>query len=552
MIKPLFGFDKSRISPLAALLAVLILALSFASAALLPIYVDEFVWRFAHRAAIDGGVDIAGSDICGPNTIAYPPWFMMPVRWFSAVTNQALATPGLVRATGVACAAAWLALLAYLIRRLFPDRSDRLRQATLAAGLLGLGWLPWLMVMSRPEQPIVLTSILVVLLALAPPAERAGAAWLRGLAMLVLVEIVLSYHPKGVLYSGIALVGIFVTAQGRATLLPRLVCMAAVVAMAGWAFHYWAARLACPNDPILADLAAKANLAGLLARGAGHLELADQLLTGLNPATYVKLIIPNNWPMSQWLPNGLFPERPLPWLGRGIKVGWCFAVLLTSVRVARLLFTRRAALLAEPRFLVGAAVAGCVMVWGCSQINRNVYEAAHMLPMLLLALLILNAIKLPPVRWWDPLEQAFPVILLPVAAVSQVFVLWHVQPALLQAFARPGYLPAQPYSTSLVGYTGVTRDIDRAMAKAGFPAGLRRRHLLLDGVSYLYLQDTFQPFERQAVLGPMNGTITDPVGYLRSRGSDGVVVGCRYLPPDMLRLASRAGEICAIRFPTPK
>jgi hypothetical protein len=54
------------------------------------------------------------------------------------------------------------------------------------------------------------------------------------------------------------------------------------------------------------------------------------------------------------------------------------------------------------------------------------------------------------------------------------------------------------------------------------------------------------PLHRLGVLSVWTGSITAPVAYLRSRGSDGVVVGCEYLPQEMRAAASRSGEICAI------
>src|ERR1700712_4792485 len=87
---------------------------------LVPVYTDETGWRFQERAAIDG-VDILFNDVCGPNTLARPFWYMMPARWFSALANQALASPLFVRGEGVLCALAFAGLIWLLLRRLEPD-----------------------------------------------------------------------------------------------------------------------------------------------------------------------------------------------------------------------------------------------------------------------------------------------------------------------------------------------------------------------------------------------------------------------------------------------
>jgi hypothetical protein len=78
------------------------------------------------------------------------------------------------------------------------------------------------------------------------------------------------------------------------------------------------------------------------------------------------------------------------------------------------------------------------------------------------------------------------------------------------------------------------------------PTDRPRNRLLVDDVTYLALQRDTLPLHRLGVLSVWNDGIDDPVAYLRSRGSDGVVVGCRYLPPAMRAVASQAGEVCAI------
>ena len=97
------------------------LLLSVLAGMLVPVYPDEIGWRFQERAWIDGGLDIGLNDNCGPNTIARAPWFMMPVRWYSATANRIFADPLFIRLEGVACALAWIALFWVLAGRLEND-----------------------------------------------------------------------------------------------------------------------------------------------------------------------------------------------------------------------------------------------------------------------------------------------------------------------------------------------------------------------------------------------------------------------------------------------
>ena len=92
--------------------------LSLLLGVLLPIYTDEVAWRMQLRAGIDGGIDRMISDICGPNTNAAPPLFMMPFRYASAWLNLTFPDPLYVRTVGVGCAIVWAFLMRALIGQL--------------------------------------------------------------------------------------------------------------------------------------------------------------------------------------------------------------------------------------------------------------------------------------------------------------------------------------------------------------------------------------------------------------------------------------------------
>ena len=83
-------------------------------ASFIPVYTDEIGWRFQERAAFDG-VDKLFSDICGANTLAAPPFFMWPARYFSSILNGMFADPAWVRVSGIIYALGIACLLALLV-----------------------------------------------------------------------------------------------------------------------------------------------------------------------------------------------------------------------------------------------------------------------------------------------------------------------------------------------------------------------------------------------------------------------------------------------------
>lgn len=522
--------------------------LSLAAGMLVPVYSDEIGWRFQERAWVDGGLDVMFSDICGPNTIARAPWFMMPVRMFSALANQALADPLFVRVAGVACALLWAALLWLLTVRLERDPARRSLLQALSFGLLGIGVLPYLLIWSRPEQPIILTMTLMILLAFATTsaADQRVLAWLKASAIVLLAGIAISYHLKGVLYAPVALVCLAVCAKGRATLVPRLAGIAVLLALSASAAHYWVGRFQCPADPILAAKLGSENIAAVFAGGSTPIDLLLKFAEGAHPWNYIWLTIPDNIPMSDWLPPELFPPATLPAIGLALTVLWIAVALVAMGALALYLLRNRINGFAEPRLLLALAILGCITVWGASQINRNVYEAAHVLPLLVIFVLMCFTLPLDGANWR---ERALPVLVkavVPLALLSQAIVLGSTVVPLARAAQTPGYLAAQPFSVSIAGYGGVRRDIARAMALSGIPRDRRLNRLMIDDLTYFATQRSRLPLHRLGVIDIWNGSIEDPVRYLISRDSDGVVVGCHYLPANMRQAAARSGPICAL------
>ena len=144
------------------------------------------------------------------------------------------------------------------------------------------------------------------------------------------------------------------------------------------------------------------------------------------------------------------------------------------------------------------------------------------------------------------IARGLPLIFATAALISQALVIGASAGPLYRAATASAYPPGQPFSVSMGDYAAVERDIGRAMHGAGIATDRPLKRLLVDDLTYLALQEHRLPLHRLGVLSVWTGSITDPVAYLRSRGSDGVVVGCAYLPPEMRAAASRSGEICAI------
>jgi hypothetical protein len=519
----------------------------------LPIYTDEVGWRFQERAGIDG-VDKMFSDTCGTNVLATPPPFMWPLRLISAALNTTFAAPVWVRLSGIVHALLWGVLVLAIVRRIGTDRAERAALAIIGLALVSLANTPLLLVMSRPEQPIILAAAAAVLLAL-PPRDGASAvsplgAWLRSAAVLVLAAIALGYHAKALMLVPLFAAAIALASRGRASLVARIACGVALAVMTLSAAHYWGARLSCPDDPVLRAEYARNSSAMVLADLHSWHDLTPviaQLRHNLDPRAYVSLAAPEPFPLSDWL-----PARQIGWAAsaqwtRALTWLWTVALVLGAIGLVAGLVTiaRRRAIDARVVFALGLLAA--VFGWGATRLVRNFYEAGFLLPLLALAVVLaLGGLQARPLRIARDLAAG----LLGIAALVSIVLtiaLW--RPSLSAAWQEGGYLDRQGHSIAIRGFAAVAADVRAAARLCHIPPPEQARALMLDDVSYFPYMRSYRPQHQLGVLGLWQGTIRDPVAYLKSKGSSGALVTCKLLPPALRARAKQAGDICCLAPP---
>lgn len=507
---------------------------------LTPLYSDEVGWRLQERAGIDG-LDKLYSEQCGPNTLAVPPWFMMPARWYSAFFNTAWPDPLAVRLSGVAYALMWVVLLLMLVRRVTEDPLRREWLTMLGCGLMGLGVLPWLLVWSRPEQPIILAATASVLLAL-PPRGQQSTRWWVPVAILVLATIAMAYHFKTLVLLPLFITAMLVSMPPRRGWKVQLPCLIALLAMSAVSSRYWFGRMACPGDPVMAAEHAKQSLGLQLLTSGGWVMAPLRLLANYNLPAYVIQGAPDVTPMSSWLPPYL--------VSRSTGIGWAVALIeLWLVGFVLAVWAMVAALV--KRRLDGAMVLAwvtlaCMSAWCVSQVVRNSYEASFVLPLLIVMMVLALSRTNQPAALLRVLARIAPLVgaLLPVSAIA---VLAIYGPSLAQTAGQSGYLPGRPYSVGLAHYSTLRRQIERAAAACGITPASHPARLLIDDVTYFTFMRSPLPEHKTSVLEPrFSGSLSDPLAYLAERHSSGVILACSALPPALRARAHADGDFCCI------
>lgn len=533
--------------------AVLGLFLSAIAAGLfVPIYTDEVGWHFQERAALDG-VDKLFSDLCGPNTLAVPPAFMMPVRFYSAFFNTSFADPFYVRASGVLYALIWTALLMVLVGRLARDRASRAVLATLGVGFMTFGMMPMLLVWSRPEQPVVLAATAALLIAWIGSQDRTAEtdpkiAWLRSVAIVALATVAYSYHLKAIFLTPVFLACLVLASHGRAALAPRLAMGLIFVGIAGWSAHYWVHRMECPDDAILRAAYAGNNMGVYLAGARSLPEVMaalGKIIGNVELNDYFGLPVPRPDPLSYWVePDQIGQHHSSMW-NRALIMTWWGAFLLALFCLGARAVTAWRERNLDPRLVFSGALLVTVLGWSATQAHRNVYEAIFVLPMMMLAIVFALSGNAPGSRkaLWT---KALALVVGVGGIASMLAVATIYAPSLARANRQVAYIAAQPFSQPAFGYASVKQDILGAAKLCGIADPAKAQGLMIDDVTYFAFMESRRPQHYLGVIGLWRGKIDDPMAYLRSRGSSGMIVGCHMLPEDLRRQAKSQGRFCCV------
>ncbi|MDE1916609.1 MAG: hypothetical protein KGJ57_13905 [Sphingomonadales bacterium] len=426
--------------------------LALAAGLLLPVHSDELGWRLQQRFWIDG-VDRLAAGQCGAGTLAVPPLFMWPVRWYSAFTNLHAAPPFWVRASGVANACLWVWMVLKLIRRVSRDGSQRHIIAVIACALIGLGCTPLLLVGSRPGQPIILTLTAALLIAsgawqtpgnrftpfsdmlyaTAPAAP--GIAWLRSLGIAALAMVALSYHVKALVLMPVFATALLIASRGPRAHGPRLLSLALLVGASLSALNYWSTAPACLPQPTAAQ-------GPWLA------------LSNLNFADYIDRAAPQVFPMADWLaPGRVSWDEVHGWRG-GMQVIWSLAAACALLAAGTALWKQ-----ARQRVLAIDALMALILLlvtclWCASQFVRQDYETGFVLP--LLVLMVVMGLASPHDLGW--LKRFLPVLSLALGSLmllSLVLVAGLYGPPMITALEadpgithQPSFAPSPQHSSA--------------------------------------------------------------------------------------------------------
>jgi hypothetical protein len=540
----------ARLRILAVAVAALAVA-SFALACFVPVYTDEIVWKIIQgRVIADGGRELSLTlePTCGPYSFAVPA-LIYPFRWLDGVLYGALASPGDVRAAGVGAALLWLLLAFVFVRDL---TRGTIGGAAAAAGLVALatlGIMPFLLVISRPEQ-ILLLGITVFLYPLlkpegreAPPLARSLAAATGGTA---LVCYVLAAHPRAFLALPLMFAFLYRVARRKAVFAGA---GAAVAAFAVVSYRDWTQRWACAGDSAIAHLYFKINITSALKDGQLVAYLRDVLASLLRTRGWYI----NEFALRSKYSSDLLPGMKHPLLGWAVELVFALVLLAGAVSFLVLVWNFRR----ERGQRLAVIGLGTVWVFYLASVGSRIlkfdYEAELMEPVMAMAALGSLWLAAPHLmrrfrreRVESAAKAGFATVLA-LSAATQIWLLVNYVPHALGAWSRPGYAEGQRFSVTSVGYGGLSRQILATARLCGIDPAARPRHLVVDELTYYALRQTVEPFVMTYFdeHGWRQG-LGDPRPIWRAYHAAGMVIGCERVQTAFADRVTRNGAFCCL------
>lgn len=543
---------KVSLSNSAAVTVVLVFVALIVSGLLVPIYADEVSTKMTQATVFlhDGRMLTAI-----PQCLRYPT-MRIPASWYpAAAVYQGLYSglnPLMIRVSGIIFGLLFVLAAALGLRRVAPGNLPYWPLLAGFVAVLGLGVLPFTLVLSRSEQWFLL---LLTYFAFSPLLSPRGGVLFSGLHALVFVtctSLLFYTHPKAAFFAPVVIVSGWIAFRGRRwlqilTAAFAIVCLAQSVLAAKELFD-------CENAPIIAAAFSKqtSSLSALVVEPVGLM-----LQLGGNLLTFPKKVIDHSVfqlvYQSSWLPSVPVGDA-LDGLVRLVNplIAGCLLLVIAlglALPPVAFVFARIRGSLGDLHFLTG-------ILWLSLVAHLAIYRTWNFYGGILVIgiLILLIALSLGGIPWSKHLRKAGSAVLVSLCTVfllSTLVLVSSILPRLINDGGARGLgVPGQPLSVPTFTYPAQREKIRRFASFCGLEGDSARR-LVVDDLTYFAFDGLREPMHlvyiSESGMGPdIKGG--DLIGFLNRMASPGVIAQCTFLPPAVRQYAMEDGNLCCVKL----
>lgn len=514
---------------LAAFAAVIVLG------QFLPLYVDDILYGIvARRAGYDGWQLNTIYPQCGKLAIAPIPLTQMPGRALSWLLYRLVDNPFMLRGISTVVMLACLGMLYGLTRRLLPAL-PRLFCAAGIVGFSGLGTLPLVMLLGRPEVPMLLALAwyaMLPLLNVRTPAQ----AWILAAATWLVSSWFISSHPKAMLYAPLMLLAAFGLRRGYA----GAALAAGLLPLLHEALVLWPMRINCPDSDaaqlvwqshgLRPDLMLQ-DMAGFVQSALNNLAASVYYVVSL-------LFTAQELGYRKWPPVTEYGDIHAL---LNIIVGAVFGLTAALAGMLGVWCGLRRGAWRDVRVRMALCLLAAAGAQAALQTSKQFYNTSLIWGSLLMAGCM--AASFLQERHGLRLARLRPLLghVWLVALLSQC--------VLLAAYVPYAYALHQHDAEELMivpgQYAQKKKAAESIAAECGIPLGEEGSHIAVDTYTYLYAKESYQPL-RMAYRFHEFDTPEAMLDFLRNWDSSGMLVSCDLLPEALLPLMKREGSLCCL------
>ena len=541
---------RIRLFNLAAAMVVLVFVALIVSGLLVPIYADEVSTKMTQATVfLNDGRMLTAIPQCLPELT-----MRIPASWYpAAAIYQGLysgLSPLMIRVSGVIFALLFVFVAALGLRRVVPGNLPYWPLLAGFVAVLGLGVLPFTLVLSRSEQWFLL---LLTYFVFFPLLDKKGGVLFSGLHALVFVtctSLLFYTHPKAAFFTPVVIVSGLIAFRGRRWLQIlaaafAIVCLTQSVLAANELFS-------CENAPIIAAAFSKqtSSLSVLVVQPVGlMLELGGNLLTF--PKKVIDHSVFQVAYQSFWLPS-VPVGHALDDLVRLVNslIAGCLLLVIAlglTLPLVAFVFARILGSLGDFHFLTGA-------LWFSLVAHLAIYRTWNFYGGILVIgiLVLLIALSLRSIPWskhWRKGGNGVLVSLFAAFLLSALVLVTSVMPRLMnRGEAHHFGVPGQPLSVPTFTYPAQREKI-RGFASSCGLEGDGARRLVIDDLTYFAFDGLREPMHlvyiSESGMGPdIKGG--DLIGFLNRMASPGVIAQCTFLPPAVRQYAMEDGNLCCV------
>lgn len=492
-----------------------------------PIYGDEFLWKLiSSRFVLDQKKLIYFFPACVTSFEVDTPITWIFGRFLDSLIYQGAHDYRVLRLIGVI---QYIVLIIIIWRIMVLSTGLTATQAFLfVLAFLSMGVLPILLILNRPEQPL----LIYISLSIYIPLLYKRYLWtilesriFVTFLFCMLSNLIITTHPKGIYLLPIVLLSYrkLVKSPLFLTILFLVTSWTAIQTI-----QLWNGRMLCTESPWLEALlrSMTLNIGGFFL---DPLEFIRQVFKNFARFhSYINQALFQFDYQSQWLPS----VRPSAYTRYAIWIlnVLCWATLLllfAFVGLRRLKHGEEKKRLWESQ--AAALIVAIALLTGM-QIGKNFYESALVMPLLLLLCISLIGDK----------------DLTAKKVINRLGI-----PALLVVGAFSSYARYAFWSDQIPGWSGTTsvsvteHKIRKDFAQMQCGIDYRSKRLILDTTTYTTFWDHRSPLFHEFVFG-WYATGTDYRTTLASSKTEGLVAMCEGLPRGLRELSNESEGVCCI------